>query len=171
MTEDGIPKRPAAPDRVPTASRQLADGTLVELVYDPVRHATALAVWRERQWTIEAEVLSAGEHLVPFSPGNNIIKHRVVLLPSEPAEFGTKDDLIGEIRSFLHRYLDVSPSFEIAATYYILFTWVYDAFNEVPYIRFQEISGRRHGHSWWLDPCATAFSRVVPPPYHPCFTS
>jgi hypothetical protein len=137
MTEKATPKHHAKMDRTPTASRELADGTLVELLYDPVRHATALAVWRDGQWTIEAEVQSVGERLVPFSPENNIIKNGVVLLPSEPTECGTKDDLISEICAFLHRYLDVSPAFEMVAAYYILFTWVYDAFNEVPYIRFQ----------------------------------
>lgn len=29
----------------------------------------------------------------------------------------------------------LTPDFELLATYYILFTWVYDAFNEVPYLR------------------------------------
>jgi hypothetical protein len=42
-----------------------------------------------------------------------------------------------EIRAFLYRYLDVAPAFEQIAAHYVLFTWVYDAFNEVPYIRFQ----------------------------------
>jgi hypothetical protein len=125
------------PERTPTASHQLADGSLVELVYDPVNHATALALWREGRWTIETEVPNSGENLVPYSPTNNIIKHGVVLLPSQPEEYNTKADLLAEIRSFLHRYLDVSPAFELAAVYYVLFTWVYDAFNEVPYIRFQ----------------------------------
>jgi len=121
----------------PTASRRLDDGTLVELIFDPVRRATAFAVWRDGQWKVETEVVDSGELLVPYSPGNNLIKNRVILLPSEPAEYGSKAELVSDIRHFLHRYIDLSPSFEVAVAYYVLFTWLYDAFGELPYLRFQ----------------------------------
>jgi hypothetical protein len=125
-------------DLVPTVSRCLADGTIVELLYVPDRGTTAYAVWRAGTWTIEREFQTGtGERLVPFSPNNNIIKNEVVLLPSEPAEYGLKSELVAEICRFLHRYLDVTPEFEAIAAHYVLFTWVYDAFNEVPYLRFQ----------------------------------
>lgn len=137
MTEAKAETRAPDASRVPTASQCLPDGSLIELLYDPVRRATALARWRDGEVSIHAELMVESERLVPFSPYNNIIKHNVVLLPSEPAEYGTKDDLVEEIRRFLHRYLDVSPAFEDVATYYVLFSWLYDAFNEVPYIRFQ----------------------------------
>ncbi|MGH9895001.1 MAG: hypothetical protein ACREA0_24075, partial [bacterium] len=35
------------------------------------------------------------------------------------------------------RYVDVSPLFEKITSYYALFTWVHDGFNELPYIRFR----------------------------------
>ncbi len=45
------------------------------------------------------------------------------------------------IRAFIHRYVDVSPLFEQVASYYVLFTWVYDAFNELPYLRLRGDTG------------------------------
>jgi hypothetical protein len=129
--------RPPTTGHTPTASRCLPDGSIIELVYDPVRHATALAWWRDGTCSMRAHIEYGSERLVPFSPTNNIIKNEAVVLPMEPAEYGTKDDLVDDIRGFLHRYVDVSPDFEHVAAYYVLFTWVYDAFNEVPYIRFQ----------------------------------
>ena len=127
-TKDGEGKRDARP--VPTVSRCLPDGALVELLYDPVRRATAFAFWREDRWTIEPGLtLPTGERLSPFSPQNNIIRHDVVLLPSEPSEYGSKDDLLADITRFLRRYLDVDPAFEAIAAHYALFTWLYDAFN------------------------------------------
>jgi len=111
---------------------------MVELLYDAAERTTRFALWRNGQWTLQAEVeIEQGERLVPFSPNNNIIKNDVVMLPSEPVEYGTKEELIAGIRGFIHRYLDVSPAFETIASHYVLFTWVYDAFNEVPYVRFQ----------------------------------
>ncbi|HVB15696.1 MAG TPA: hypothetical protein VNF04_04125, partial [Stellaceae bacterium] len=126
------------PERTPTVARCLADGTLIELLYRADEGKTAFAVWRAGTWTIEQEVdIAGGERLVPFSPHNNVIRNEVVVLPSEPAEYGSKPALLAEIRRFLHRYLDVTPAFEDIAAHYALFTWVYDAFSEVPYIRFQ----------------------------------
>ena len=37
--------------------------------------------------------------------------------------------------SFIHKYLDISEIFEQIATYYVLFTWLYEKFNELPYLR------------------------------------
>ena len=124
-------------DRVPTVSRVFADGTLIELLYSAPEARTIFAVWHSDTWKIENELDIGGERLVPFSPRNNIIKNEIVLLPSEPEEYGSKAELVELIKAFLHRYLDVSPAFEQIAAHYVLFTWVYDAFNEVPYIRFQ----------------------------------
>jgi hypothetical protein len=56
---------------------------------------------------------------------------------SEPTEYGDEAALVSRIRDFVHRYVDVSEDFETIATYYILFTWVYDAFHEVPYVRIR----------------------------------
>jgi len=62
---------------------------------------------------------------------------RVVLLPSEPEEYGSEEQLLAEIQSFIHRYVDVSSLFEKIASYYVLFSWVYDRFNELPYLRLR----------------------------------
>ncbi len=122
----------------PAVSEILDDGTLVEMLYDPVRHRTAFAIWRDDRWHIAQSFEKAENYrFVPFSPDNNLIKNEVVLLPSEPFEYGTEQDLIADIRSFIHRYVDLSPTFEKIASYYVLLSWLYDAFNELPYLRFR----------------------------------
>src|SRR5205085_4531376 len=40
-------------------------------------------------------------------------------------------------QAFIHRYVDVSPLFERIASYYVLFSWLYDSFNELPYLRLR----------------------------------
>ncbi len=119
------------------ASATLADGALVELVYDPKRHNTALAVWREGTAALEQRILDGGRYLVPFSAGNNLIKNEVVLLPSEPIDYESSERLLVEIRAFLHRYVDLTPTFETIATAYVVLSWLYDAFNELPYLRLR----------------------------------
>lgn len=122
----------------PTVSRVTAD-TLIELVFDPATRQTALAVSRfGGLWNIEQEVrIETGETLVPYSAKNNLIANECVLLPSCPVEYGLKDELIADIRTFLHRYVDLSPLFEQIAPYYVLLSWVHDAFGELPYLRLR----------------------------------
>ena len=123
----------------PTVSRVLPDGRLVELLYDPERRATALAVGGP-----DCEVaihdtfdLADGERLVPYAADNNLIVTGCVLLPSEVGAVTTQATLIAQIQAFLHRYVDLSPVFEEIAAHYVLLSWVYDAFNELPYLRLR----------------------------------
>lgn len=127
-----------SPQSVPTVSRVSGD-TLIDLVYDPDTRRTGLVVSRfGGLWNIEQEVqIGTGELLVPYSPRNNLIVNECVLLPSKPEEFGFKHELLSDIRSFIHRYVDLSPLFEQIAAHYVLLTWVYDAFNELGYLRLR----------------------------------
>lgn len=108
----------------------------MELVHDRKEGRTALALWRNGACeTVPSLELPNGERLVPYSPRNNLIKNEVILLPGEPEEYGSEADLVAEIQGFIHRYVDLTPQFERLASYYVLFTWLYDSFNELPYLR------------------------------------
>lgn len=121
-----------------TTGLVLGDGTIVELLYDPGTRRTTFAVCRHGEISVEELVeLSDGHRLVPYSPENNLIKHEAVLLPSSPAAYESEASLIAHVQAFIHRYVDLSPVFERTALYYILLSWLYDAFNELPYIRLQ----------------------------------
>jgi hypothetical protein len=123
------------PRAIPAVSTTLDDGSLVEMVYRPEERRTAFVVWHDDEWTEVPHVERDGARLVPYSPRNNLITNGVVLFPSEPAEYGTVAELVAEVQAYIHRYVDLSPLFEQIATYYVLFSWVYDAFNELPYLR------------------------------------
>jgi hypothetical protein len=121
---------------MPTAAAVLEDGALVELLYDPKAGRTSLAIWRDLACELVPSIpLGTGARLVPYSPGNNLIKNDVVLLPSGPEDYGSEAELMAEIRAYIHRYVDLSPQFERIASYYTLFSWLYDTFNELPYLR------------------------------------
>jgi hypothetical protein len=122
---------------LPSVSNVSGD-TIIELVYNAQDRKTALIVSRDGEWTVEQRAtLPSGETLVPYPPSNNLIRHGCVLLPSEPADYGNKEALLSDIQSYLHRYVDLSPVFERLAAYYVLLSWVFDAFNEIPYLRFK----------------------------------
>ena len=114
----------------------------MEMVYDAASSNTAFAIWQAGKWSMEIAVTTAdSKRLVPYSPDNNLIKNEVVLFPSRPQEYNSQEQLISEVRSFIHRYVDVSPLFEKIASYYVLFSWVYDSFNELPYLRLRADPG------------------------------
>lgn len=128
---------PTQTHSVPTISRVRGD-TIIELVYDRTARTTGLLVSRSGKWRIEQQVdFGDGEQLVPYSATNNLIQHDCVMLPSEPVDHGGKAALLADIEAYLHRYVDFSPLFERIAAHYVLLTWVHDAFNELPYLRFQ----------------------------------
>ena len=131
-------KKSGSPKEIPTVSQILSDGSIVELLYRPKTRSTAFAVWRRGEWSLERQVdLADGTRLVPFSPDNNLIKNEAVLLPSEPLDYGSEEQLFGEIQAFLHRYVDLSTLFEQVAVHYVVLTWLYDAFSELPYLRLR----------------------------------
>lgn len=135
---NNITKSPAPTTGTPTISRIAVD-TIIELVYDAAKRTTGLVVSRfGGLWNIEqATRVNTGEVLVPYSPKNNLIATGCVLLPSIPEHHGDKAELVAEIEAFLHRYVDLSPLFEKIASHYILLSWAYDAFNELPYLRLR----------------------------------
>lgn len=125
----------------PTVSALLADGSQVEMVYQPDSRRTLFSIYKEGKTHYEPTLLDGNRRLVPYSPNNNLLHHEVVLFPSEAAEYESEQQLVEEIQGFIHRYVDVSPLFEQIASYYVLFSWVYDAFNELPYLRLRGDTG------------------------------
>ena len=121
---------------VPTASAILDDATIVEMTFRPDLRRTVFAIYNSGRWTLQDAInIGPDARLVPFSANNNLIKNGVVLLPSETRMYGSEAELVADIRAFIHRYVDFSESFENVATHYVLLTWLYDAFNELPYLR------------------------------------
>ncbi|UVO53065.1 hypothetical protein [Sphingomonas sp. SUN039] len=128
---------------IPTISRVCPDGTMVELLYDADTATTALAVCApDGSITVEAQVdLPTGERLIPYAATNNLLTSGCVLLPSAVGECVSKAELIGDIKAFIHRHVDLPELYEDIAVHYVLLTWVHDAFNELGYLRFLGMPG------------------------------
>lgn len=80
-------------------------------------------------------VNAAGTTYVPFQSSVSLIKRNVVLFPSAAVEYGSERALLLEVRAFIHKWLDVDPFYEQLAAYYVMFTWLYDMFETLPYLR------------------------------------
>lgn len=131
MSESQHPNRKIRP----ATSYRARDGTLIEMVFDAKAEESALAVYQSGSVAIKATIEVDGRHLGPYSPHNNLLTHRVVLFASEAAVYDTEADLLEQVRGFIHAYVDVKPGFEEVAAHYVLLTWRYDLFKELPYLR------------------------------------
>lgn len=72
---------------------------------------------------------------VPYPTTMGLISKRVVLFPSKPEAYGSQKELLADVQAYIHRYLDIDRFYEKLASYYVLFTWVYDLFETLPYLR------------------------------------
>jgi hypothetical protein len=76
-----------------------------------------------------------GVRFLPMSATSRILTEGVVQFPSAIGESRSLRDLAQMVRGLLHKYMDVDIFYEHIATYYVLFTWLYDSFNTLPYLR------------------------------------
>ena len=122
----------------PITSYTLSNNSLIELLYDDQEQTTKLALWQKGNFKIKDRIFTDNQKVfTPYGPENPLLNQRVVLFPSEPQEYKSEKELLNEIQNFIHQYVDVTEVFETISSYYILLTWIYDNFNEVPYLRLR----------------------------------
>lgn len=115
----------------------ITEDAIYEMVYDRHTNTTAFSgrtMFGEIKYLLN-EVGHQGKKYQPLPPHNMLVEKGVILFPSLPSPYESEKKLLEEIQAFIHKYLDISDVFEQIATYYVLFTWMYDRFNEVPYLR------------------------------------
>lgn len=122
----------------PVSFFTMHDGRPVEMIYDPEAHMTQFVYLDDNGEPIYLSDFCTDPRdssLVPYPSHNSFVQSGIVLFPSDIAEYGETQDLLVAVQRFIHRYLDVTPFFEKLAAHYVVFTWVYDGFNELPYLR------------------------------------
>lgn len=111
------------------------DGTIYEMIYDPAAPKTEFVTVKDGEIQRFDELEFNGQIYAPFQPDNNFLKSKTILFPSDITEYGSDKELITDIRSFIHKYVGITEFFEEIASYYVLFTYIYDCFQELPYLR------------------------------------
>lgn len=113
------------------------DGLLAETVYLESHDVPVqFAIKRLGGITIEPCLKTDTRQIVPPSTTALMAKPGVVLLPSASTAYGSQENLVADIKTFIHRYADVSEFREDLTAHFLLMTWVYDLFTAVPYLRF-----------------------------------
>lgn len=119
-------------------SQRFSDGSLIETLYSEKNQQTSFAACRAGVVKIESVYITEhGEKLEPVPGANNLIRYGAVTLAEAPEEYGSIYELVDAIQAYIYRYVDLSDHFRKIASYYVMLTWVYDAFNELPYLRIR----------------------------------
>lgn len=123
--------------KIRMVSLALEDGTLVEAIQHEAGGQTALIVSDSAGSQVVSDWTHGGIRYVPVAASHNLLKHNAVKLPGVPLEYDTVEELFAEIEAYAEAYVSISPVFRKIAAAYVLLSWVYDAFQELPYLRFR----------------------------------
>ena len=110
---------------------------LYEMVYNSITNKTSYFKC-DRHGEFECfidEVEIDGRKFKPLPATHALVEKKVILFPTQATPYTSEEEILKDIQNFIHKYLDISEVFEQIATYYVLFTWMYDRFNELPYLR------------------------------------
>lgn len=124
-----------------TGFKELADGSLLELIYNPkltlqpffIKFKRVNNSSEDKHENIKSYVDGERE-LIPLRIPR-IIETETVRFPSGINEYGTEGELLKEIERYISKYVSVSSFFLKISVYYVLFTWLFDKFSVLPYLR------------------------------------
>jgi len=78
---------------------------------------------------------------VPIPPTKPELLTGVLSLPPGIGESVPTTTLVHWLQGFIHKYWDGPIFYEALAAYYVLFTWIYDVFKTLPYLRLKGDAG------------------------------
>lgn len=91
---------------------------------------------KDRNYQTEDENYSIdGISYQPLARNSSYIKSGTLLFPSGHAPYENIEALLGEISQYVYRYCDVTPVFGRIVPYFVLLTYLYEDFYEIPYLR------------------------------------
>lgn len=72
---------------------------------------------------------------LPLKKDSNLIKTWTLLLRSDIKLYWSKENLLKGINNYIHEYVDIPDNYRIVVSYYVLLTYLYENFSEIPYLR------------------------------------
>jgi hypothetical protein len=121
---------------IPTVSYVFKNGDIVESVYDKKEKAVRFAHLHGGEVELKNRIQNEREAmLVPYTVKNLEIEGHPMTLPASTEEYGTKDTLMRDISRFFSGFAAFSIAHARLAAAYVLTTWIYRDFDDVPYLR------------------------------------
>lgn len=111
------------------------EGLIYEQVYNSSTKETYFLKWDENQQKALRfdEIIQGNTKYIPIR--DELLEKGAVILPSEPIDYGTVEDLELEIECYIKTWLDVSEEHLQKATWYVMLSWIVDKLQTIPYLR------------------------------------
>ena len=103
----------------------LVAGTTKYIIYDR----------KDKSISVKNDITINWIEYYPINANSSFITSWSVLFPSEISYYWTEIDLLKSIEDYLYKYIDIPPEYIIISSYYILLTYIYPNFTEIPYLR------------------------------------
>lgn len=117
-------------------SKVFPNGTMLEVIHDPKTGETNLVVSESKSSQIlDKYTDEKGVEWFPFPSDSDLITKGFVKLPSASVQYGGLQNLYQEVRDFIAEYVKLPEDFLTISAVYTIFTWVYDRFHTIPYLR------------------------------------
>ncbi len=115
------------------------DDTVYEMVYNRETGKSEF-VYLDRDGNLSRRdsvdtTLGVRETVHPFPGTSHFVRSGMVLFPSDAIEYDSEDVLIHEIAEYIDTYVELSSFMKQIVPHYVLLTWIYDDFQELPYLR------------------------------------
>ncbi len=127
--------RPESGDNsiTPIDFAEIKDGTLIELVEDPVNLGQkCLAVWKAGEIRFLDRLEQDGRVFVPLARDNKIL--RSIRLPKGAESYGSVLDLITRLESLISQCIALDEEYVPVLANFVLSTWFVDRFLVAPYL-------------------------------------
>jgi len=143
-------KKAEAPQIIYAPFAELSNGVLAEECYDPVENTVYYAVYnpQSEEFSKASEVKDGNTIYRPIE--SDEIENGLVLLPSQPENYGSDQQLFNDIINFLDAWHEAPTRKDRKLdALYCMLTWIFDCLPRVPYRRMLGALGR--GKSAWLE--------------------
>lgn len=108
---------------------------IVEVIMED-NGTTIFAVFKDGKVEYKKQItLPDGQIITPLSGDSGVINSKTIILPPKPIEYGSVKILFKEIKAFIGKYFITTDGFLEIAALYVMLTWVYERFNDLPYLR------------------------------------
>lgn len=109
------------------------EGLLYEQIYDPKTLQSQFITLNSKEPKMMNNFYYENKEHKPLQ--GEELEVQGVILPEGIKEYKNTSELIKEIKTFIHKYVDLPEQYETFSAWYILLSWVYDKLNTINYMR------------------------------------
>lgn len=110
------------------------EGWMAEMIFDKRSHKTEFIIKNsDGKITHGKTIIINKKKFHSYFPDDPVLK--AVKLSSGLEDYGSEETLIKDIEAFISKWADLDTFYLRLAAYYVLLTWCYDEFFQIPYLR------------------------------------